>query len=561
MPSVQFSLADLDGLLGKKVPRDKDGLNRIFAYVKGDVESMDEQTGLVNIEVKDSNHPDIWSVEGIARSLRGFLGIAGSRPLRTSGRSNLKVVVDKRLLPIRPYIATAIVRGVRPSEEALKSWINLQDKMDQTYGRKRKKASIGLYQSDLVKSPLHYTVSAPDKASFTPLGSREQMSLRRILEEHPKGQEYGSIISRFKEWPLLVDGEDQILSLPPVINSNDLGRITTDTRNVLVEVTGTSLETVHDTLKIVVSALAERGGRVYTCVQSYGYKPGKTVTPDMNGRPASVSLDYMNRLLGTRLTLEEARRYAKRAGYQVMPGKKMEVAVQVPANRLDIMHPVDLVEDVAIAMDVNGLKPEWPRVWTPAGLSAETEREEAVAEVIVGLGYQEVLTYALTSPETVSGKMRMEPERWVELANPKMTTHTILRNWLTPSLLEFLSNNTHVDYPQRIFEIGLCARPVEDHKGEPENVSKLAAVTTHANAGFTEIRATLDAVLGSLGIERRVEAGTHPSFLDGRFGHVMVKDMQIGIVGELHPKVILAWGLELPAAGFELNTAKLLTAA
>ncbi len=185
-------------------------------------------------------------------------------------------------------------------------------------------------------------------------------------------------------------------------------------------------------------------------------------------------------------------------------------------------------------MDVNGLKPEWPRVWTPAGLSAETEGEEAVAEVMVGLGYQEVLKYALTSPETVSGKMRTGPERWVELANPKMTTHTILRNWLTPSLLEFLSNNTHVDYPQGIFEIGLCARPVEDHEAEAENVSKLAAVTTHANAGFTEIRAALDAVLGSLGIEHRVEAGAHSSFLDGRFGRIMVKGMQIGIVGEFH---------------------------
>jgi len=140
--------------VGSKVPRDKDGLNRLFAYVKGDVETLDELDGTVNIEVKDSNHPDIWSVEGIARSLRGFLGKRQNKPPRVAGVSSLKAIVEKRVRPIRPFIACAIVKGVRPREEALKSWIGLQDKMDQTYGRKRKKASIGLYQADLVESPL-----------------------------------------------------------------------------------------------------------------------------------------------------------------------------------------------------------------------------------------------------------------------------------------------------------------------------------------------------------------------------------------------------------------------
>ncbi len=526
--------------------------------MKGDVESMDEQTGMVNVEVKDSNHPDIWSVEGIARALRGFLGLSQPRPIRIFGKSSLKVVVDKRLLPIRPFIACAIVRGVRPSEEALKSWLNLQEKMDQTYGRRRKKASIGLYQADLVKSPLQYTVKSPDRASFVPLGSSEEMSLRAIVEKHPKGQEYGSIISRFKEWPLLVDGRDQILSLPPVINSNSLGRITTETRDILVEVTGTNLETVHDTLRIVVTALGERGGRIYTCSQSYSYKPGRTVTPNMKGEFAKVDLQYMNRVLGTSLTLGEAGNYLRKAGYQNRPAKEGTITVEVPPYRLDIMHPVDLVEDVAIAMNVNNLKPEWPKVWTAGGLSPETEKEDTVAEVMVGLGYQEVLTYALTSPETIAGKMRTGSRKWVELANPKMTTHTVLRDWLTPSLLEFLSSNTHVDYPQRMFEIGLCAGPIGGVEGPIGNVSKLAAVTTHANAGFTEIRASLDALLKSLKLDHSIEPGTHPSFLGGRFGEVKTEGKRVGIVGELHPQVIIAWGMSLPVASFELDVSELL---
>src|SRR5437879_11136895 len=186
-----------------------------------------------------------------------------------SGKSGRRVTVDCRLRPSRPFIATSTVRNVKPSEAALKSWISLQEKMDLTYGRKRKRASIGFYQADLIKSPLHYTVGNPDDTAFVPLGSTEKMTLREIIEKHPKGIEYGGIISSFKDWPLLADGDGQILSLPPIINSNDLGKIGSDTRNILVEVTGTNIKAVGNTLEIVVAALGERRGRVYSCTRTY----------------------------------------------------------------------------------------------------------------------------------------------------------------------------------------------------------------------------------------------------------------------------------------------------
>src|SRR5207244_12152994 len=215
-----------------------------------------------SIEVKDSNRPDIWAVEGIARALRGYLGGGRTKEVRVLGRSNLKVVIDKRVKPIRPFISTAIVKGLQPTDEALKSWINLQKKLDQTYGRKRRRDSIRFYQADLIQSPLSYTVANPDIITFAPLGSENKQSLRDIVESHPKGSEYGEIISQFGTWPILVDGADNVLSLPPVINSNDLGRITTDTRNILVAVTGTNSKTVHNTLKLLVKIITERGRKI-----------------------------------------------------------------------------------------------------------------------------------------------------------------------------------------------------------------------------------------------------------------------------------------------------------
>ena len=554
---MQFSLTDLEGLLGKNVPRDKEGLNEIFAFVKGDVESLEGDA--VSIEVKDSNRPDIWAVEGIARALRGYLGFGRGREIRVAGRSNLKVVIDKRIKPIRPFISTAIIKGLRPTDEALKSWITLQEKLDQTYGRKRKRASIGFYQADLIQSPLSYTLANPDIITFAPLGSDKKQSLREIVETHPKGSEYGEIISRFEAWPVLVDGTDNVLSLPPVINSNDLGKITTETRNILVEVTGTNVETVHNTLKIVISSLAERGGRIYSCLETYPYGgPRRLVSPDLSPTAAGLSLSKINKLLGTSVRMREVSRFAERAGYRVRRATGDTIRLEIPCYRTDIMHSVDMMEDIAIAMDINKLKPEWPRIWTVGNLVRETDETESVAEILIGLGFQEVLTYTLTSPVVVSDNMQSGEGKLVELLNPRMSTHTVLRSWLLPSLLEILSRNTHVDYPQRIFEIGPCINRGENQVQPIQETQKLAAVTIHANAGFTEIRSSLDALAENEGQSFQIKDKEHPSFLPGRCGAIISKDGgAVGTIGEVNPRVIKSWGLNLPAAAFELELSAL----
>jgi phenylalanyl-tRNA synthetase beta chain len=518
------------------------------------VESLDEQNDSVRIEVKDSNHPDIWSIEGIARALRTHLGIAKPKAPILSGKSGLRVTVDRRLGPIRPYIATSIVRNVRPSENALKSWISLQEKMDLTYGRKRKRASIGFYQADLINSPLRYTVGNPDDTAFVPLGSTEMMTLREIVEKHPKGIEYGAIISSFRDWPLLTDGDDKILSLPPIINSNDLGKIESDTKNILVEVTGTNVDTVGNTLKIVVAALAERGGKIYSCAQTYTGKSAKPViTPDLKSSFKDLSVSYANRLLGSTFKPPEMIRAFVRAGHPARQVNKDVLRVESLCYRIDIMHQVDLVEDLAIALDINKLDPEWPRIWTLGGLAPETDRHETLAEVMIGLGYQELLTYSLTSPEVFVDKMGIAGEKYAELLNPKMSTHIAMRSWLLPSVLNLLKDNTHVDYPQKVFEIGPCVTFKEEVEGHTETRNKIAAVTIHTEAGFTEIRSCLDTLLGSIGVKFEVIPTTHPSFLEGRTGEVMSGQKRLGVVGELHPKVIRGWGLSLPVAAFELE--------
>jgi phenylalanyl-tRNA synthetase beta chain len=182
---------------------------------------------------------------------------------------------------------------------------------------------------------------------------------------------------------------------------------------------------------------------------------------------------------------------------------------------------------------------------------------DTARELMVGLGFQEVLTYTLTNPDNLFSKMNVKRGKVVELANPKVQTLTCLRSWLLPSLMEFLSNNLSVEYPQRIFELGKVTLLDEKRETGTRDEDWLAAVVSHANAGFSEIKSDLDAFFMNFGLKWQIKEAKHPSFIDGRVGTAIVEGTSVGILGEINPQVLMKWKLENPAAGFELNMQKI----
>jgi phenylalanyl-tRNA synthetase beta chain len=431
--------------------------------------------------------------------------------------------------------------------------MHMQDKLDQTYGRNRRRTSIGLYNLDLVKLPLQYTVAKPSEVSFVPLGFTEKMSLKEILARHPKGLEYADIVRKHQVYPILLDAEDKPLSFPPIINSNDLGRITEDTKDILVEVTGTMDEAVLNTLKIVTLSLIDRGGKAHAAKIHYLQRHVETVTPSFDTGEMDLNVDYTNRVLGLRLKHKQIAQMLRKAGYGTEETKKTEVHVQIPCYRTDVMHPIDLIEDVAIAFDYNNIKPLWREMHTTGRVRPEQAIIDVARELMVGLGFQEVLSYTLTNPENLFKKMNCKKERIVEVSNPKVITLTCLRNWLLPSLIEFVSNNLHVECPQKLFELGKVTLLDEKLETRTRDEDRLAAITYDANASFTEAKSTLEAFMMNFGSEWQMKETEHPSFIDGRAGRVIVGGTQVGIFGEANPKVLEAWKLENPAAGFELD--------
>ena len=562
MPTIDLDLAEFEKLLGVRFHGYMEKLDGLLAYVKSEVKLYDINQGVVSIEIKDTNRPDLWSAEGLARGLRTYLNLEKGPRQYTAGEAIIDVNVDPRLKTIRPFIACSIIKNIKLSDPIIRGLMNLQDKLDRTYGRSRQKTSIGIYDFNLMATPLFYTVAKPNDFSFIPLGFNEEMSLAEILERHPKGQEYGHIVKEHSVYPILLDAEQKVLSFPPIINSNDLGRVTEQAYNLLVEVTGTARQTVQNTLTLVTTALIDRGGKAYSASIQYpnepSYPTGNIVTPNFSNEQINLSVEYTNKIIGLQLTGKQIAELLLIAGLGVSELNDKFVKVLVPCYRIDIMHPVDVVEDVAVAFGYNNIEPIWRDLATTGNVRPKQHLVNVARDLIIGAGYQEVSSYTLTNPENLFTKMNQTPTPIVEISNPKLITMTCLRNALLPGLMEFLSVNQSVEFPQKIFELGKVSLLDATEETKTRDEEWIALAASHANANFSEIKSCLDSFLRNLGVTWQIKPKSHPSFIEGRVGSVMVNGEEVGVLGEVDPVVLEYWRLENPVAALEINFERIL---
>jgi len=552
MPTIEVNYNDLQELVGTHVPLDKLQEEGIM-FAKGEVDEIDGE--ILKLDMKDTNRPDLWSAEGIARELQGRYGEAKGVPRYKTKKSDLRVIVDPGMKSIRPYTVCAVVKDLHITPDVLSQMIQLQEKLSITFGRNRSEVAVGAYDYHKIKPPIRFMPVAPDGLRFAPLGFSEEMTPAKILKKHPKGLEYGHLLKGMKKYPIFIDADDNVLSMPPIINSDHTGKVTTSTRDIFIESSGFDLKFQLPALNVLVSALADRGGTVETVEVSYPDR--KLVTPDMNPRKTSVNADYANSVTGLGLTVKEMCSLLEKARYTAAPkGKKIDLLY--PCYRQDIMHQRDVIEDILISYGFNSIKPSPPGIVTRGGMSGMARLSEAAAESMIGLGFQEIMSYILTNKDHLFRRMNTGEADVVEIENRVSANWYVFRNWMLPSLLDFLSRNRHREYPQMIFETGETVLP--DREAETRSVSpvKLAAAVSAHSVGYEKITSVLDAFLSGFGVKYSLETSGHGSFIKGRRADVVSGKAVLGTVGEIHPVVLNNWELENPVAAFELDLGKLM---
>jgi phenylalanyl-tRNA synthetase beta chain len=546
MPTIEISFRDLKELIGKNVSLN--ALSQLLEYLKAEIDRREGDKLFISLE--DTNRPDLWCVEGIARMIRKLIGKSNKKlQVKASGVS---VIVNKNLKRIRPYAACAIVKGIKIDDDILESIIHYQEKLAENYGRKRSKVGLGVYDFDKINGNVIEYKGVKANAKFIPLGFDEEMTISEMLKKHPKGQQYGKLLTGMKLYPAFVDKSGGILSVPPITNSNTTGKVTTKTKNLFIEATGTDLNAVMHALNLFVMAIATRGGRVYSVKMKYS--DGTIITPNFKPSRFSIKPSYVDKLLGLGLTLPELKMLLKKMDYNILkapPGKDL-IILEIPFYRKDIMHAVDLVEDVAIAYGYNNIEPLELEIATSGKLLDETKRNNLIREIMIGMQLQEVLNFTLTSKEVLFEKMNRKGKS-IELINPISSNYSNLRDMILPLLMKFLATNKTVEFPQKIFEIGKVVFPDNKTYNKSREETHLSAVITHSKATFTEIKSVLETLMNHLDKKFELRHISSSSFIEGRCGEVIVDGKPIGVIGEIHPQVLENFNLENPVAAFEIN--------
>ncbi len=545
MPTISFSYDDLCSLVGKKIPIEE--LAKLLEYGKGEFESYDEETDEITVGFGDTNLPYLWSVEGVARLLRGLIGKQKGIPgIEIFKKSEHVLNVDKSVKNVRPYIAAFVARGCRVDDHSIKQMIDLQEKFCAGYGRRRKKAAIGIYNYDDIKFPLVYKATDPESVRFTPLEFRKEMTQQEILEDHPTGKEYAWILKGMQKYPILMDTDDEVLSFPPIINSDHSGKIDIGDENIFFEATGEDLDSVLLAANIFAQALYERGFRIESVDIKYpDKKQDDIITPFMYNESVKIPLSQVREITGLSLNEKDMRALLEKMQYNYENG-----SVKIPDYRRDILHPVDVIEDIAIAYGYDNIELKHMESYTKGETFPIIGFADKVRELMIGAGYHEAMSAILSSKEILFEKMNTEEYGIVELKEYVSERHSVVRSWIMPVLMDMLSKNKNVEYPQRVFEEGLVS---VNKKGRINDYHRIAAVSAHAEADYTEARQLMDFIMRSFRINYVIEETEHGSFIPGRVGRVIVDGKKVAYIGELNPKVLKNFDLNMPVCGFELN--------
>ncbi|MFW9854317.1 MAG: phenylalanine--tRNA ligase subunit beta [Candidatus Thorarchaeota archaeon] len=555
MVSFKIAYSDVVSMLQLSETTPMEELDTLFSYSKCEIEEYDLSDDYIKVDCKTSNRPDLWGVEGLTRELAGILGSEKGLPELTTKPSGFVLEVDPSIKEVRPYIACSIVRGISFTDFLIKQLIQLQEKIDFSFGRKRRKSSIGIYNINLVESPIFYGLT-PRTTSFVPLGYHDEMNLSEILLNHEKGIEYGHILPEEGDLPILRGANGVILSLPPIINSNDVGRVNEETTDVLIEVTGTNLEVVQTVTNIVTQALRDRGGEVYSVEVKYPRNHGEA--PPVMISPATVPFEIevdpkeIARYLGLNLKKKDIKGLLLKRRLDVAERGKLLV-VKYPPYRVDILHWVDVAEEVAIAYGYMQIPPKDLGFTTIGRISPRSSSENYAREILSCCALQEILSFTLTSPDYLSIKMGHDDSilsKCIEVANPVSQTYSMIRNRLLPGLLSFLSRNTHVEYPQQLFEVG---ETVTRTKNGIETITKAAVALAGAEISFEDCHSILDTFMTRLGVKYSIISTKDSEFLPGRAAKIVVDGQQAGIIGEISPDLLENWQIFVPTVSFELD--------
>jgi phenylalanyl-tRNA synthetase beta chain len=553
MTILSVNRKEFEKRVGKVTPE----LEKLITDMGTPIEEVSDKE--VSVEVFP-NRPDLLSLENFARAVNQFNGKSKVASFKINAHEKDYVVsVDKSVKAVRKHTVCAIVKELKFDDAKIKEVVDIQEKLHNSLGRKRKKLAIGIYPLNKVSLPIRFLGRKPEEIKFLPLEARAEMTGRQILRSHPAGREYADLLKDEDVFPIFIDANDEILSMPPIINSEKTGRVDENTKDIFIECSGNNLSYLKKCLNIIVAALSEMGGKIYS-MEVKDSVDGNFVSPDMSSEEMEFKIEDIEKTLGIKLSEKEVKNYLGRMGIG-FENRKGKFVAMVPAYRTDILHWIDLTEEIAIAYGYENFEPEIPEISTIAEENPVDRFKRTVGNVLAGLGLLETSSFHLTTKKNIK-KMHYDFNEFIELEDSK-TERDVLRMDMMTNLLQIASENSDASYPQKTFEMGRVFELGEGGTGvlEKEN---LGILLVDEKVNFTEMKQVLDYLFKMLGVEYSIEPVDDSNYIIGRCGKIVVPQLDsqghrtgqgkdIGLVGEVAPRVLKNWKIRMPAVACELE--------
>ncbi|MCX7031646.1 MAG: phenylalanine--tRNA ligase subunit beta [Spirochaetes bacterium] len=558
MPKIDVNEDLLFQALGRRF--EEPALVELLTAAKAELDGWDHDAKQLRIELNDTNRPDLWSTLGLARQLGVYIGRPMpsypffSRQGDAKPTADRRVVVDAGLADIRPYIVSFVAEGREVTDTLLREIIQSQEKLCGNFGRKRKTIAMGVSRADLIAWPVHYRAADPDATRFTPLDFDRPLSMREILAEHPKGREYGPLVAGYPRFPLLADAKGEVLTFPPVINSALIGGVKPGDRRLFIDLTGPDLEILLTAGAIAACDFADMGFTVLPVRVEFPrdtHYGRKVTTPYYFQAETALEVADAERRLGDRFSPEEAAGFVRKMGSTArIEGSRL--VVSPPPFRNDFLHPVDVIEEIMIGRGMASFAPVMPREFTVGRLTRTEEHARRVRDLMVGLGYQEMIYNYLGTRADFADRMLRDGSDLVEIANPMSESYAVVRDSPIPNLLASETASANAAYPHRIFEVGKAVlKDPADNQG-CRTVTCLGALLADREMGFNDIDAHVLALCYYLNLEPAVSPVEDPRFIPGRAAAISVGGRKVGVMGEIAPQVLERWGIQMPCAAAEI---------
>ncbi|BGP56177.1 hypothetical protein JCM8202_005947 [Rhodotorula sphaerocarpa] len=547
MPTIAVDRADFFRRLGREYST-KDFDELCFQYgleldedTTTDPEHPKDEPHQLKIEVP-ANRYDLLCIEGIARALKLYIEPERGVPtysLKPAPAGQERTVhVKAETAQIRPYFASAILRNVKFDKLNYASFIDLQDKLHSNLARKRTLVAIGTHDLDkIAPGDISYEALPPADIEFAPLNKTQEYTapdMMQLFKEDKHLSRYLHIIEDSPVYPIIYDSSRQVLSMPPIINS-DHTKITLDTTNIFIDVTATDLTKLEIVVDMIVTMFSEYCSEPFVIEPvNVAYEAGcvggaRTVlSPPLTSRPFVARASYINSCTGLNLPRDDILVLLRKMGHtanapthnpnfaalnaqpHLVIAPEDEIQVHVPPTRPDILHECDIMEEVAIAYGFDNLKKTFPQTNTVAKPYPPNKLTDTIRRLCSEASWTEVLPLTLCShDENFKFLNRTDPgDLAVVLANPKTIEYQIVRTSLLPGLLKSIRENRKHTLPLRIFEVyDVVVKDPSVHR-QARNVRRMGAVYCGRKAGFEIVHGLLDRLMLSLGIKNLVSGSS-----------------------------------------------------